>query len=235
MSRYRASPTRLDRAKAITAVIGIHAALVALILSGNGVPSTISERVRTTLIDIAEPLPPPPPIPDPGRVREEEGAAGKKAEPSPIVAPKPRIQLPAPTPLAAAPVAGTGVAPAAGAASAGTGPGAGGTGNGRGGGGTGGGGSPAQWIRGGLRDSDYPRELIRDRVAGMVSVKFTVTPSGSIANCRIARSSGSGMLDHATCSLLTQRLRFRPATDGNGRPVATEIGSDYTWGVRQRY
>ena len=69
----------------------------------------------------------------------------------------------------------------------------------------------------------------------MVSVRFTVTTSGEIANCRIARSSGSNVLDNATCRLLIRRLRFRPATDGNGGPVATEIGSDYTWGVRQHY
>jgi len=235
MSSYRASPSRSDRVKAIAAVAGLHVAVGALILSGNGVPVTIAEDVRTILIDIAEPPPPPPAVPDPGKVREEEGAAGKKAEPTPVVAPEPRVRVPAPTPLPAAPVAGTGSAASAGAASAGSGPGAGGSGSGRGGGGSGGGGSPAQWLSGGLRDSDYPRELIRERVAGMVSVRFTVTPSGAIANCRIARSSGSGVLDNATCRLLTQRLRFRPATDGNGRPVATEIGSDYTWGVRQRF
>jgi len=200
------------------------------------VRTTIAESVRTTLIDITPPLPPPPPpVPDPGRVREAEGAAGKKADPTPVVAPRPKIELPTPTPLPAAPVAGTGSAASAGAASAGTGPGAGGTGSGRGGGGSGGGGTPAQWLSGGLRDSDYPRDLIRRRVAGMVSVRFTVTPAGSIANCRIARSSGNSVLDTATCRLLGERLRFRPATDGDGRPIATEIGSDYTWGVRQRY
>jgi len=235
MPSYRASPTRSDRVKAIAAVAAVHIAMAALVLGGQRVPMPSAERLRTTLIDIVEPPPPPPPVPDPGPAREEEGAVGKRAEPTPVVAPEPRIRLPAPTPLPAAPVAGIGRAVSAGAANASTGAGAGGSGSGRGAGGSGGGGSPAQWIEGGLRDSDYPRELIRDRIAGTVSIRFTVIATGAIANCRIARSSGSPTLDDATCRLLTRRLRFRPATDANGRPVATEIGSDYTWGVRQRY
>lgn len=136
--------------------------------------------------------------------------------------------------MPAAPVAGTGASPNAGAAAAGTGPGAGGAGTGRGGGGSGGGGSAAQWVSGGLLDSDYPRAALRDRLGGTVSVRFTVLVNGRIANCRVVGSSGSSLLDATTCRLLTKRLRFRPAMDGSGQPIETDLGSDYTWGIRFR-
>jgi protein TonB len=84
-------------------------------------------------------------------------------------------------------------------------------------------------------NADYPRTALREGATGTVGVRFTVLTSGRIANCRVVRSSGSGTLDDTTCRLLTQRLRFRPATDGAGRPIASELGSDYTWGIRQRY
>ena len=185
----------------------------------------------TVMVDVLEP--PPPPIietPKPKAAPDkEEGAAGKKADPSPIVAPEPRI--PSPSPVPAAPVAGTGNATTAGAADRGNGTGAGGSGSGRGGGG---GASPPRWLSGGLRDSDYPRALVNSGVSGNVSVRFSVLTSGRIANCRIARSSGSSELDALTCRLLTNRLRFAPATDANGRAVTVELGNDYGWGIRRR-
>jgi protein TonB len=71
-------------------------------------------------------------------------------------------------------------------------------------------------------------------VSGNVSIRFTVLASGRIANCRIARSSGSVELDDLTCRLLTNRLRFEPARDTEGRAVPFELGNDYGWGIRRR-
>ena len=234
MPGYRSDPSRPDKAKAIAGVIGVYALIIgAALLVPKDSPLRIGDQEPTVLIDINElPEPQPPPEEEPGKVEEEEGAAGKKAEPTEIVAPEPK--LPAKTPVAAAPIAGTGSASTAGAATAGTGPGAGGSGTGRGGGGSGGGGSPAQWISGGLQNSDYPRAALRDRLQGRVSVRFTVLTSGRIANCRITASSGSPMLDATTCRLLTQRLRFRPARNSAGTPIESELGSDYTWGINFR-
>jgi protein TonB len=218
---YRAEPTRSDRVKAIASVVAIYAAMIAamMLVRTDTSPRTI-ETTPPVLIEIEEPPPPPPPEPDPGKAREEEGAAGKKDEPTPIVAPEPKIVVPAKPPVAAAPVAGTGLAPNDG------------SGTGRGGGGAGGGGgSPAKWLSGGLKDSDYPRAALREKLQGQVSVRFTVLTSGRIDNCRVVRSSGSGLLDATTCRLLSERLRFRPATDGTGQPIQTDLGSDYTWGI----
>ncbi len=236
MPSYRADPSRPDRAKAIAGVVAVYAVLVgALLLVRTDAPTRMFEGEPTVLIDVNELPPPEPPTEtDPGKAEEAEGAAGKRAEPTPIVVPRSRIEVPSEAPVTAAPVAGTGSAPTAGAATSGTGPGAGGSGAGRGGGGSGGGGAPAQWISGGLQDSDYPRAALRDRLQGRVSVRFTVLTNGRITDCRITASSDSPLLDATTCRLLTDRLRFRPARDSAGRPIETELNSDYTWGIRFR-
>nr|WP_294847506.1 energy transducer TonB [uncultured Sphingomonas sp.] len=193
-----------------------------------------AERARHTvtdaaplLIDIVEPAPPrviehPR---HPARPATAAGAPGKRAEPSRIESPEPVIASANPAP--AAPDTGVG------AATAGEGVGAGGVGAGTGGG-RGGSGRVAQWISGALRDGDYPRAALQSGASGTVSVRFTVLTSGRIANCRIAHSSGYSLLDETTCRLLTERLRFLPASDDHGRAVTSEMGSDFTWGIRRR-
>jgi protein TonB len=231
---YRAQPSPADRFKAIAGVGLVYAAMIgAMLLVRTDRASRTQEISPPVLIDIEEP-PPPQAETQVGKAKEEEGAAGKKAEPTPVVAPEPKIVVPAKPPVVAAPIAGMGASSNAGAALAGTGPGAGGSGTGRGGGGTGGGGSPAQWLSGGLQNSDYPRAALRNKLQGRVSVRFTVHTSGRISNCRITSSSGSPILDATTCQLLTDRLRFLPARDGAGRPIDSDLGSDYTWGINLR-
>jgi protein TonB len=236
MPGYRSDPSRPDKAKAVAGVVAVYAVIIAAaLLMPASSPLRIGEQPPTVLVDVNEiPEPQPPPQEEAGKAREEEGAAGKKAEPTEVLVPEPKQVVPAKSPVAAAPIAGTGSASTAGAATAGTGPGAGGSGAGRGGGGAGGGGSPAQWVSGGLENSDYPRAALHDKLQGRVSVRFTVLVSGRVANCRITASSGSPLLDATTCRLLTERLRFRPATNGAGVPVQSELGSDYTWGINFR-
>jgi protein TonB len=231
MSSYRDAPTRSDRAKAIIAVIAVHAALFALVLTSKQPLPNAIENVRTVLIDIAEPPPPPPPPPpDVGRAAEEEGAAGKKAEPSPVVAPKPRIVVPAPTPLPAAPVAGSGSAASAGAASAGSGTGAGGSGSGRGGGGTGGGiGSDARLVSGGLSRRDYRRLRTASAPSGRAVLGILIGPDGRVSQCSTRESSGDQALDAALCDILQPRMVWAPARDRSGRPLTVGILYTAIW------
>jgi protein TonB len=233
---YRAEPTGTDKAKAVTGVIAVYAVIGGLLFFVRGdTPLPFSESEPAVLIDVNDlPEVQPPPEERPGRAEEEEGAAGRRSEPTEIVVPEQQIELPVEQPVTAAPVAGMGAASTAGAATSGTGPGAGGSGTGRGGGGSGGGGSAAQWISGGLRDEDYPREALRGGMQGRVTVRFTVQVNGRIRDCQVVASSGSPMLDQTTCRLLTRRLRFRPATDSTGRPIETKLYSDHTWGIRFR-
>ena len=222
MPSYRDTPTRSDRAKAIAAVVGVHAALAALILSGAPTLPEAAERVRTVLIDIQPPPPPPPPVPDPGRAREEEGAAGKKAEPSPVVAPRPRVILPAKPPIPAAPVAGAGSSSSAGAATAGSGPGAGGSGTGRGGGGSGGGlASGPRLLSGGPARADYRRLGARTAGPTRAVLRLSVGASGRVENCAVVASTGYPDVDRRICPLLQPRMRWNPARGRDGQPESS--------------
>jgi protein TonB len=216
-----------DRAKAAVAALIVHVAIGAAFLTGlvTQVSRQPSEALQT--FDITEP--PPPPIVE---VAEESapkgdpGEAGKKADPTPVVAPEPKIEVPAPSPVVAAPVAGTGSAPSAGAAAAGTGTGAGGSGTGLGGGGSGGEGfTPARRISK-IPDREYRRFVAASGMrTGRVGILVKVNTDGRPSNCRIVRSSGNPGADALMCRLTEQYVRFRPATDPQGRPVAQDI----TW------
>lgn len=226
MSTYRGTADRPDQAKAIAAVVAVHAALAAIILSGLNVRMVthVVERLKT--FEIVEPPPPPPnpppPKPKPEQAKREAGAPAKKAEATPVVAPQPRI--PAPSPIVAAKVAGTGSAASAGAGTAGSGTGAGGSGNGPGGGGTGGF-TPAQKISK-IPNAEYRRLVdVSGMARGSVGVAVRVTPEGIATNCRVVRSSGNPTADSLMCELTERYVHFRPARDPSGRAVAQDI----TW------
>jgi protein TonB len=236
MNRYRGTAETPDKAKAVAAVLLVHMVLAAVILSGLNVRFVERAVERLNTFDVALPEPPPPP-PPPAAARKadravaDEGAAGKKAEPTPIVAPEPRIEIPAEPPIAAARVPGTGSAVSAGAATAGTGTGAGGSGTGRGGGGTGPGSGGGGQFTGAQKVTSIPNREYRALVAlsgrrtGRVGLTLKVNTDGSPSDCRIARSSGHPGADSLMCQLALRYVRFRPARDPNGRPVAQDI----TW------
>ncbi|MDO9488033.1 MAG: energy transducer TonB, partial [Sphingomonadaceae bacterium] len=116
--------------------------------------------------------------------------------------------------------------------------GAGGVGDGLGSGGqgtgTGGGGSSAVWVKGEIRDRDYPRSAAKSGAGGAVVAFFDVQTNGRATNCRISESSGHADLDAATCRLIEKRFRYRPAVDAQGRPVVSEEGWRQTWWLERR-
>lgn len=231
MSSYLGTAGRPDKAKAIAAVVLVHAILAIIILSGLNVRMVTRAVERLQTFDIRQP-PPPPPVPPPPPQRKpkqaklEEGAAGKKANPSPIVAPKPRIPIQSPIP--AAPVAGTGSATSSGAANYGTGTGAGGSGSGRGGGGDYSKFTPARRITK-IPDREYRRLAATGINRGSVGVTIKVNTDGAPSNCRIARSSGDSSIDGLMCELTLRYVRFSPALDEQGRPVAQDITFYPNW------
>jgi protein TonB len=227
MSSYRGTADRADRAKAIAGVAAVHAALAAVILTGLNVSQLQRTIDSMTTIDIREPPPPPPvpppkPAPKPEQMKKAAGAPAPKAEPTPIVAPRPR--LPVPSPLPAARVAGTGSAPSSGASTAGTGTGAGGAGAGTGGGGYGDYSrfTPARRISK-IPDYEYSRLASTGIPSGRVGVTILVNRDGSVSNCRVARSSGDPSIDALMCQLTVRYVRFQPALDPAGRPVAQDV------------
>jgi protein TonB len=225
VSSYRGSADGPDQAKAVTAVIAVHAALAFVILTGLNVEivSKAVEQLKTFNLQAPPPppvTPPPKPRPEP-KTNQDAGAPAKKAEAAPVVAPQPKI--PEPSPIAAAKVAGTGSASTSGAAAAGSGTGAGGSGSGAGAGGSGGF-TPARKITK-IPDREYRRFAATGIASGSVAISIRVNPDGSVSNCRVARSSGSAYADSLMCQLTEQFVRFSPARDPSGRAIAQDV----TW------
>jgi protein TonB len=241
MPHYPGTTEPRERARALAAVVIVHAALGALLLSGLDVVTVTQAADRLSTFDITTPPPPPPP-PQPQPAREPEaaaepqGAPAPRAQAAPVVIPRPRIVIPAKRQVAAATLRGTGAAPNSGAAAAGTGTGAGGTGTGRGGGGRGGAGGGS----GGGRETpallltkiphrDY-RAIAGQRLPqGRATLAVRVNPDGSASNCRVTRSSGDMTVDGSLCVLAERRLRFQPPLDRTGRAISQDILYTATW------
>jgi periplasmic protein TonB len=240
VATYRGTAEKKDRAKALAGVVLVHAALGALILSGLSV-STVSaavERLKTFNITETPPPPPiveppPPPRPDESSAPKDEAApANIRSRPTPVVAPTPPIPLPIEQRIRTAEVRGPeGLDRTAGAANVrGPGTGAGGQGLGFGGGGAGGTGTgagytPARRISK-IPDREYRRIVAASGMSrGTIGLTLKVERDGRPSDCRIARSSGNSGVDSLFCQLALQHVRFRPARDPEGRPVAQDI----TW------
>lgn len=190
-------------------------------------PETVERFALVTLPKVD--APPPALRAGADRVRRAPAPPGRRAEASPVVA---LVSVPIPAPVVAAPVPARGVTTTQGAAIAGTGSGAGGQGNGLGAGGDGeGDGTGAEWVKGAIKASDYPRDLIDRRRGGTVGIRFTVGTDGRVNDCNVTRSSGSAELDALTCGLIVKRFRYRPARDAAGRAVPDVIEGDHVWEV----
>ena len=233
MSSYRGTADRPDKAKAIAAVAAVHVALAFVILSGLNVSMVRHAVDQLKIITINEPPPPPSvqprqkPAPKPQAAKKPEGTAAKKAEPSPVVAPEPKFPVPSPVP--AAKVAGTASAARSGAAVSGSGTGAGGSGSGPGGGGNDFSGyTPARRITR-IPNSEYRGLSATGIASGSVGVTVKVNTDGSVSNCRVARSSGDRSIDGLMCDLTLRYIRFDPARDRAGRPVAQDITFYPNW------
>ena len=86
-------------------------------------------------------------------------------------------------------------------------------------------GNPANWAT----TNDYPTRALREERAGTTSFRVTVGPDGRVTGCSVTGSSGSPDLDEATCSNVTRRARFNPATDGEGNPTSGSYSNRIRW------
>lgn len=243
---YRPMLNTRDRGGALAAVIAIHAALLFAFLNLNGAIEIVDPQRVMRVFDVIETPPPPveepPPPPPPPQVKEqrapEEAAPAApqnvRSQATPIVAPKPPIVLPVPSPVNTTPTPAQGAAPTQGAGDMrGPGTGAGGTGTGTGSGGAGsgtgggGGGEPATPVRlvRGITNRDYPLAIQRRWPrGGRIFLRLRVEADGRASQCDVMRSFGNPAADQWTCSLVLSRGVFRPATNGQGSPVAAWFG-----------
>lgn len=225
---------------AATGTVVLQAMLGYALLFGLSPSLPVLPRAELKIFDISSEPPPREERTIPARQRSSkpEGAASPpnlRAKPTEIVAPPVVVPPVLPPPVISAPRAGSGADPSAGAADVpgpGTGSGGEGTGTGSGGAGEGeggGGGSPARWLRGRIRDSDYPRAAAEAGIEGGLTTRYVIGANGRVANCFIVKSSGSAILDETTCRLVMQRYRYAPARDSLGRRVPDEDVEDHSW------
>lgn len=233
---YHHGVNRKARVLALAGAALVAAMLLAWLALGLNVRTV--QKMAQSISAIAIPMPkaPPPVAPEPTGKDTASGRAAPpniKSKAAPVEAPKPKIILPKVSETPAAPKAAEGNQSSSGATSkAGIGTGAGGSGDSTGsdgsGSGTGGGTRPI-WQSGAIQDRDYPRSSSSARRGGEVETRFTILPNGRVQNCRITRSSGDPELDATTCRLITQRFRFKPATNSSGDAIRSEYGWRQSW------
>lgn len=242
---YEPRLTPRDRIATFGMVAGIHVALAFVLINISPEARRQLPQEVVEIFDVTEPPPPEEevvqlqPEEDQDAPKEEEGAASAeniRSQATPIAAPRPPIQLPIPQPMPVSPTPREGSeqtqgasdrpGPGTGAGGVGTGTGSGGSGSGTGGGGSGGVATRPTLITPSLTRRDYPDEVSRywPRGPAFTAVAVRVQLDGRGTDCKINRSSGVPAIDQWTCRLVETKLRFRPATDVNGRPVVAWYG-----------
>lgn len=239
---YRTDISTRDRSGAIAAVIAIHTVLLLALLHLNGKIDLTDPQRAMRVFNVGNPPPPPPPPPpkqaQQQKPKEKEGGSAPKnikSEATPVVAPKPRIETPPVQKIAASDTPRKGTAPTQGASDVrgpGTGAGGTGTGTGSGSGGTGPGGGgdggfaePPHLATPVLTGREIPRELLDQWPRrAPVFLRLRVNPQGYVSECNVLRGTGNPAIDNTMCNIAHDRLRFRPALNRAGQPVAGWFG-----------
>ncbi len=87
--------------------------------------------------------------------------------------------------------------------------------------------NPGSWAG----TNDYPIWALREEIQGAVRFELDVDADGTVTACRVTGSSGHARLDEHTCALITDRARFDPATDDQGKPVAATWRNVVRWSI----
>jgi TonB family protein len=82
-----------------------------------------------------------------------------------------------------------------------------------------------------ITNDDYPERALRAGEEGSVVVRVRVEPDGRVGECVPISSSGSEAIDRRTCHIFTSRVRYEPALDAQGNPVAAMMVSRITWRI----
>lgn len=88
-------------------------------------------------------------------------------------------------------------------------------------------GNPGEWVA----TDDYPESALSAERTGITGFRVQVDTAGQVSNCEIAESSGHNDLDSATCALVSERARFKPALDQGGKAVSGTYTNRVRWQV----
>jgi TonB family protein len=82
-----------------------------------------------------------------------------------------------------------------------------------------------------VTDFDYPHEAAVEKRSGTTSYQLLVTRWGSVSDCTITTSSGHKDLDDALCFYASTRQSFLPATNADGKAIASQYYSKHIWTI----
>lgn len=72
--------------------------------------------------------------------------------------------------------------------------------------------------------SQYPPRALAAGEQGSVKFRVEINERGIVQSCKVTGSSGHERLDHETCNLIVERVKFKPVLDGEG--IAREAVHD---------
>ncbi|WP_286773962.1 energy transducer TonB, partial [Sphingomonas sp. 66-10] len=90
-------------------------------------------------------------------------------------------------------------------------------------------GNPGQYFS----QDNYPPSALRAGEEGRVVAMLTIGTDGRVSECEVTTSSGSAALDQATCRIAKSRVRYSPAKDENGQPIASRQTLPVRWQIQQ--
>jgi TonB family protein len=76
---------------------------------------------------------------------------------------------------------------------------------------------------------DYPMEALRREEQGTVAFRLSIGRRGNVTDCVVTSSSGSAVLDDATCDILESRAKYEPARDAEGKRISDEDTGRIRW------
>jgi protein TonB len=84
---------------------------------------------------------------------------------------------------------------------------------------------PGTWVT----PNDYPARDLREGNHGTARFRLSIGSDGRVQTCEITVSSGFTGLDAATCTNISRRARFDPATDTSGGKIAGTYSGSIGW------
>lgn len=85
-----------------------------------------------------------------------------------------------------------------------------------------------------ITDADIPDDVPETVEATSVHVALTVSPTGTVSDCRVVYTTGYRPLSKLTCALLEQRARYIPAFSVAGEPIESKDELSVWWNVPQK-
>ena len=88
-------------------------------------------------------------------------------------------------------------------------------------------GNVGNWVN----TNDYPSAALQQEREGITTFTVAVGTDGRVEGCSVTGSSGHIDLDTATCTVVSRRARFQPATDDDGNTIRGEYTNRVRWQI----